>query len=478
MNDMSIKKAAIINIMGKYSTVIINLIYTIILSRILTPSEFGVFAVVSVFVSFFALIANIGLGPSIIQNKELIQKDYNILFTFTIIFAIFIGAVFAILSYPISIFYQNDTYLSIVMLLSVSLFFNTINIVPESVIRKKQEFKKLAFRDIFVSIISAIFTIGLAIYGWSYYSLVMHSIIIAFLKCLWNYYDVKLKIEFKNMKKTFFKVKEFSSNQFIFSIINYFAKNLDNLLIGKYIGESQLGYYNRSYTLMKYPVQYLTHAITPVLHPILSKEVSTNSIFLKYSKIVKMLSLLGVFITVFTFLNTEELILVMYGKQWLGSVQSMKYLTLAIWSQMLVASSWSIFQSLNKTKLMVKSSVITTFITIAAIVIGILKGNINDVALYVSISYNIMFIIVFYLLIVVGMQEKYSDFLKFFRVDFINFILLLLLSYIFKNYIKIDNTFLSLFINFLVTCVIYFLLLIISKQHRLFTIFISKQVDI
>ena len=75
----------------------------------------------------------------------------------------------------------------------------------------------------------------------------------------------------------------FSSFQFLFNFINYFSRNADSILIGKYLGTAPLGFYDKSYRLMLMPVQNLTHIITPVLMPVLSRfENDKNYIFNSY----------------------------------------------------------------------------------------------------------------------------------------------------------------------------------------------------
>lgn len=91
----------------------------------------------------------------------------------------------------------------------------------------------------------------------------------------------------------FRKIARYSGFQFAFNIINYFSRNLDNILIGKFMGNQNLGIYSQSYQLMMYPVANLTHVITPVLHPVLARFVDQPKIiFEEYLKVVNILAML------------------------------------------------------------------------------------------------------------------------------------------------------------------------------------------
>ncbi|ETI90276.1 MAG: Polysaccharide biosynthesis protein [Clostridium butyricum DORA_1] len=129
MANISIKKAALINFIAKYSNILIQLLVNCILARILTPDDYGIVAVITVFISFFTMIADMGIGPAIIQNKELSNRDVSEIFTFTILTGVIISIIFALFSYPLSKIYDNNVYIYLGMILSISILFNILNLV-------------------------------------------------------------------------------------------------------------------------------------------------------------------------------------------------------------------------------------------------------------------------------------------------------------------------------------------------------------
>lgn len=117
-----------------------------------------------------------------------------------------------------------------------------------------------------------------AFYGGGVYSLVLQFIVSSLLLAVMYNCSSNLKWQFKVTKDSLSKIKAFSSYQFLFNLLSYFSRNSDKLLIGKYIGLSQLGYYEKSYRLMMLPLQNITFVISPVLLPIfqLFKMMSNN----------------------------------------------------------------------------------------------------------------------------------------------------------------------------------------------------------
>lgn len=113
----SIKRAAMINAIGKYSKIILNILTEVVLARLLTPHDYGIVAIVTVFTTFFSIFADMGLGTAVVQRKNLTQCDFDNLYTFTVY-----AGIFFVFSYGIAIFYRNHVYIKIGHLLSISLF--------------------------------------------------------------------------------------------------------------------------------------------------------------------------------------------------------------------------------------------------------------------------------------------------------------------------------------------------------------------
>lgn len=464
MSNISIKQAAFINFISRYSNVLIQLFINSILARVLTPNDYGVVAVVSVFTTFFSMLADMGIGPAIIQNKELDDKDISNIFLFTVITGFIVSVLFALFSYPISIFYDNDIYIELCKVLSISIFFNIINIVPNALVLKNKLFKVMGIRTIIITILGGIITFLLALNGFKYYSLVLNSIVISVLLFFSNLSIVRLRIYKSFDYKSIEKIKKFSTYQLKFNFVNYFARNLDNLFIGKIFGQVELGYYDKAYRLMLYPVQNFTHIITPILHPILSDyQNDKDIIYKKYMKLNDILSIFGIFCTIFCFWTAREIIVFMFGYNWVDSVESFKYLSLSIWPQMISGISGTIFQSLGKTQLLYKCGLITTFVNISCIIIGICSGSIEDVSKMICTAYFINFFIATYFLVNISFNNSYMEILKFVKDSLLVFVVSSLFVILFSR-ISINNIILSILYKLIVSFIIVFTVYIFYRK--------------
>lgn len=469
-----LKKGVAINFITKYTNVIIQIILGAILSRLLTPKEFGVVAIVQVFITFFNMLSEAGIGPAIIQNKELTKEDNSSIFIFTIFLGIIFGGLFFSLGGFISNFYKNFEYIKIVRFLSISILFFTINIVPLALNMKKLKFKTVGIINVLVSVFGGLISITLAYRGFSYYSIIYGSIIRSFLIFLFNMYSSGLKVIMKFKICSIRKVFNYSAFQFLFNFINYFSRNLDNILIGKYMGNSALGFYDKAYKLMLYPVGNLTGVISPILHPILSRyQNDKKEIYYNYLRITKALALLGIPISVFLYFTSKEIILIMYGKQWVESINIFRILSCTVWIQVILSSSGAIFQAAGNTKMLFLSGLLSSITMCSGIIYGISTNDLNKIGIGLILAFSINFFQGFYVLIKLVLKESYIEFLINLLKPVIIGIIMIFTYKIITYEVKM------LFLNFIIKgsigCLGYLIGLVLTKEYKvLINIFKEK----
>lgn len=256
---------------SKYTGIFISLIVTAILARLLSPDEFGVVAVATVIITFFGIFTDLGISPAIIQNKELKEKDLSNIFSFTIFGGILLSVLFFISSWMIGNYYKNETLITICQLLSINLLFSALNIVPNALLYKDKLFRYIALRSLIVQLIGGFLSVIAALANAGLYALIINPIFSSIFIFIISYRKKPQQISFTLGLVSIKKILTFSSYQFLFNVINYFSRNLDKLLIGRYMSMGELGYYEKSYRLMMLPLQNITHVISPVMHPVFSE---------------------------------------------------------------------------------------------------------------------------------------------------------------------------------------------------------------
>ena len=470
--EVSMKKAVAYTAIAKYTTAALQLVFAAILSRLLTPEQYGTVAVINVFVVFFQLFCDMGFGPAVIQDKELTQKQTNDIFSWTVYLGIGLMLLFVVASFPISRIYNDSIYIPLGAILSTALLLNALNMIPNAVMLKEKRFKSITFRTITASVVASLLTIALAFKGLGVYALVLQSVFTALIIFLWNEISVRLKFNFTPDFSVIKRIWGYSFYQFLSQLINYFNRNLDSLLIGKYFPKADLGQYNKSYHLIQMPISYIPGVVGPALHPILSEHQNDhNYILTSYLRILKILSLIGCFISVWLYYVGEELIILMFGDQWYPAILPFKIFALSVWFQLLTNTLAPIYQSIGNTKLMFKSTLYSGILILSFIAVGCFMGSIAYVATCVAIAYFLNFFLTYIILIKYAFKESFGKFLATFWHEVLFFMVMMGVTLI---PIEIDNMVLSFGVKTLLIGGVYVVLLIISGQQKMFLSLIRR----
>lgn len=352
----------------KYSGLLVGLIISAVLARIISPEDFGVMSIATVIINFLTLFATMGIYPAIIQHQDLSEKNLDSIFTFTILLGCVLAFVFFILSWPISCLYDNAILIPICQILSVNVFFAALNLVPNALMAKHKRFKYIALRTLLLQIATGITSIIMAYYGFGVYALLISPVLTSIGIFLYNIRYYPRRIDFSLDISSLKKIYSYSAFQFLFDFTNYFSRNLDKLIIGRYMSMNSLGYYDKSYRLMMLPLQNVTYVITPVMLPILAAlQDDKRELSLKYNKIIKFIASISFPLAVFLHFSAYELIHIVYGNNWDAAIPVFRILTLSLPLQMIMSSAGAIFQASNSTREMFSVGLRNTSCTIAGL---------------------------------------------------------------------------------------------------------------
>ena len=336
---------------AKYSGIIISLIISAILARLLSPREFGTIAIVTVILNFMGMFATMGIFPAIIQRNDLTQKNLNSIFTFSLISGTLAMLILISLSWTIADLYEDHTLVSVSWLLSIYLFFTSANLVPNALMTKNKKFREIAQRTLVLQLTCGFISVFAAFAGWGIYALVISPIFSSIGLFIYNIRFYPCQIDWKMDIYPIKSIFNFSFFQLMFEFVNYFSRNLDKLIIGKYLNMSALGYYDKSYRLMLIPMQNITSVINPVLQPILScLQNDSKEMAKKYNKLIHFIATFSFPLTIMLYFNAFEIINIVYGSRWDAAIPIFKILALSIPFQMILSTSGSIFLAINDVK--------------------------------------------------------------------------------------------------------------------------------
>ncbi len=353
----------------------VNFIVGIILARILTPQEFGLVGMVTIFIAVSQSFIDSGFGHALIRKSECSQEDYSTVFYYNLFVGIIIYLVLFFSAGLISNFFQEPKLFSLVRVLSFTLLLNSVSVIQRTILIKDINFKLLTKKSFIASLLSGVVSIAMAYYGYGVWSLVFKAVSFNFISSflLWRYNSWRPKLLFS--LKSFHELFGFGSKLLISGLINTIYNNIYHLVIGKYFSAADLGYFTRAEHFQKLPTENIYKTIDRVSYPVLSS-VQNNQLQLKssYKKIIKNTMFITFVLTIGLAAVAEALVLTLIGKNWLPSVPYLQLLCFYGMLYPLHALNLNMLKVKGRSDLFLRLEVLKKIIAVPVIIIGIYYG--------------------------------------------------------------------------------------------------------
>lgn len=378
-----------------------QLIAIIILSRLLSPADFGVMAIINVVIEFSGYFIDMGINNALIYKQDISNNQLSSIYWLNIIMGFLLFAIIAAGSPFIAGFYSQPSLIPLLTISSTIFVFIAIGQQHKTLLQKELKFEKLAKIEIIARIISFVIAVYCALHNWRVYSLVFmvlsNSIIASMLFLMVGLRENRLKF-YLNIKeiRLFLNFGMFQMGE---RLVNYLVSQFDTLVIGKALGTLNLGYYTVAKNLTNRPSQIINPIITKVAFPIMAKVQDDNEQLKRiYINTVGYLASLNFPIYLGMGLLAEPVVLVVFGHNWVPAIIVLRILSM----YNLIASIYSPIGSLLLAKGRVKLGFLWTMgyalITPGLIYFATRWGNIG-----VAYAYLIIYILLavpFYLILI------------------------------------------------------------------------------
>jgi len=359
----------------QFGSKLISFVVSIILARLLTPSDFGVIALFSFVLLIAGTIIDGGLGSSLIRTKNANEEDYSTVFFFNIGTSIVIYIIVFCIAPIFAWFYNVEILTNVIRLYCITLVISSFVTVQRTHFVKNFKFKTAFLIQLPSLLFGGITGVVLAFLGYGVWSLVYSAIVQSILFTLqhWFYSDWRPKWIFNKDK---FKYHfSFGYKMALSGVINTLFSNLYTIVIGKYFSIQELGYYNRADTLKQLPVSNLSVALNKVTFPLFA-EISHDDRKLRevYQKLLKMVIFIIAPVLIFLIVDARSLIIVLLTEKWLPAVPYFQILCISGILYPIHAYNLNILQVKGRSDLFLKLEIIKKSLVLITIVLAINFG--------------------------------------------------------------------------------------------------------
>ena len=370
---------------------LMNMAATIFMARLLTPEDYGIIAMVTSITGFVLLFKDIGLTQAIIQKEYVTQDEVSQIFWLNVLIGLLLGVIILLMGPALSHFYKEPRLTNITRVFASVGILGGLAAQHTALLNRQMQFKKLALITVLSSSISLATGILLAYNDWGYLSIAYMTLtqaivqtLLYWILCNWRPNAFKLTKQIKHYIN-------FGAGITGFNTINYFSRNLDNILIGKLIGASALGLYSRAYQLLMLPISQIRDPLNAVGIPALS---TLNEQPEKYRTYYKEFLFLFAFFSmpavVLLFICAEPLILLILGSKWISAAPIFRLLAVTALIQPIASTRGMILISTGQSKRYFKWGIWNAVAVIFAFVAGIQWGVTGVAVGYALANYVIL----------------------------------------------------------------------------------------
>lgn len=428
-----------------------------ILSRLLTKIDFGYFAAITAITSVLIIFSEAGVGAAIIQRKDLDKRFIDNAFTLSLILGLVISSMLFVCSDVFSHIFIDDTMSTPLRLISITILLHSLTSVNLSLMHRELHFFKVGIIRLSSLLTTNVIAIVLAYNGWGYYSIIVKAVLDSVISYILSAICVKMNFCLylnKQISKEIFSFSGWLSASAIFRNISH---QVDKLLMPQLLSVATLGAYNRPKEFINHISGRINSIFDVVLFPVLSS-INGNILSLQNSlkKSMYYVNILSALLFLGFVVNTELLIRIFFGEEWLNLTSVFQLLTVAVLFNVNGRLADCYLRSMGMTKDQFCFRIVETLLSLAGVIIGSHWGMIG-VALAIVISDSSMKLIkIGYVAnkIEINCLYLFASLLRSWRFMFLEAPIMLWLYLMFPNNVT-GNIF--LFISFLVINAIVFL---------------------
>jgi O-antigen/teichoic acid export membrane protein len=403
---------------------LIGVAFGIYFLRILTDDDYGLVAMLAIFVGIASTIINFGFSTALINKQNATHKDYNSVFWFTFLAGLILYILLFFSAPLIAQFYEEPALIPLSRFVFISFFLSGLGTTSYAILRKKLMIKQCAIIDIVSLLISCIIGLVLALKGYAYWAIAVQSVIFislsALLRIIVAPWKPSLNFNFSPLKQMYsFSIKLFLTN--IFTQINSYMLNV---IVGKFFSPADLGQYDRGLSWVVKGNALISGMINSVAQPVLvqinedkERQIGVLRKMIRFGSFISFPLMLGL-----AFVG-KEFILIAVGEKWLPSVPILQLF--CVWGAVsfLVVLFTNLIFTQGKSDIYMRITIAIGLLQIAVILCLLPLGVIPMVIGYIGVYLVGLFVWHYYVWKLIGLrlQDVLKDILPYLGITLLCF---------------------------------------------------------
>jgi lipopolysaccharide exporter len=443
MNNLEIKTVKNIgfNAFSNIAKFVMSAGASIILAQRLSASDYGVVGFALLFINFLSRFSDLGVTEAVIQRDQIDDRGLYTGYTTKFILGIVVFAIIFLLAPLAKLFFDNSAIENVIKVLSINFIITTFGFLPTCLLTRELNYKKLIIPQLAAAFANSGLSIILALMGFNYWSIVLASVAGAVVSVLAVNFIHPVKIKFKFDKILFREFMGFGANLFYSGLFIYIIFNADNIIIGTLMGSSMLGLYAIAFNWGSMVSGRLYEVVHSVLFPTFSRiQQDTNKLKESYLRVLEYITFIGVISNLTLLLCSQEFLYYVLGSgtdKWMPALRTFQIMLIYGIIRTFLEPIANVLLALGKTKLLLKSTIITGAIELIFLYPVAKIFGIEGVAILVTLSYSVQYFIYFPAL-KKYIDLKYSDIWCFVKPTMISVCFVVVIVSVTKEFMDVS----------------------------------------
>ena len=358
--------------------------FSLILARMLGPESYGIIAQATVFMTFATLVLDQGISAALISKSDVSRRLLGASITANLLLALVIIGITLLLAPVAAKVLQTPELETVLPVLAIGLAFKGAQIVPRMLLTRRFAFDQLARAEIGAAAAGGVAGVVAAFAGWGYWALVAQLVITDLLLALMMLVAARPpgpNLRLGELKHIF----GFSLRVFAGALLNFGSRNADTLLIARYLGEVQVGFYSLAYRVLLMPIQMVGQTITRVIFPVVARDRDTPAdVAALLVRSARTIALLAFPLIALMACAARDGIAVVLGEAWLPAAPLIAVLAVTGARQSVTALNAPVMLGFGRADIQLRFVIAAAVVQIAGIVCGLPFGTIG-----VAIGYTL-----------------------------------------------------------------------------------------
>jgi PST family polysaccharide transporter len=379
-------RGGLLSIIAQVTQVLVQTVSTVVLARLLTPTDFGLVAMVTAVTVIAAGFADLGLTEATIQRRHLTHNQVSTLFWINVAIGLLLTLITAGMAPLLAKFYREPRLIGITLVSSVSFLIGGIRGQHNALLKRQMRFKAVAIRDVTSSLLGVAAAVFLAFRGAGYWAILAFPLTVNSCQMVMSWLMVRWTPGLPHFDSEVRGMIGFGGNVALSYVIFNWVRNADNILIGRYWGADPLGLYSRAFNLMNLGVSQITAPTCSVAIPALSRIQDEPELFAQYYlKIMNLIVWIIASLFAFLFVAATPVIVLVLGAKWREAAPVFQLLTISALGQVFLESTLWILISHGQSARLLREMLIFSPIMLGSFVAGLPFG-IKGVAFSLSFT--------------------------------------------------------------------------------------------